>query len=199
MNASVSSLDREVEVQSEIQKIRRFSRYGRVVCSAIFGFGLVGVSFMLFLAALGLFLPKVHSATTAMATTPLLKMWMTLLASVMAGVALAGVYQLYRLFGNLATGAIYTPENVRRVRQLGLLSLLWAVLGIAIPFAFAVLVRLGALDASIAESLLVIPWPESVNSAVSAGLLLLVSWIMDVGLHAKEHADALKRDADLVI
>ncbi len=50
---------------------------------------------------------------------------------------LAGVYQLYRLFGNLAAGAIYTPENVRRVRHLGLLSLLSAVLAIAIPFALA--------------------------------------------------------------
>jgi hypothetical protein len=118
---------------------------------------------------------------------------------VMAGVVLAGMFQLYRLFGNLAAGAIYTPENVRRVRHLGLLSLLWAVLAVAIPFAFAVLVRLGVLDASIAESLLVIPWPESLNVAVSAGLILLVSWIMDVGLYEKDHADALRRDADLVI
>jgi hypothetical protein len=45
----------------------------------------------------------------------------------------------------------------------------------------------------------VFPWSEALSSAVSAGLLLLVSWIMDVGLHAKDHADALQRDADLVI
>jgi hypothetical protein len=154
---------------------------------------------MLLLAAFGLFFPKVHGVTTALATTPLLKIWMTVLAGLMAGVALAGVYQLYRLFGNLADGAIYTPENVRRVRHLGLLSLLWAVLAFAIPLAFAVLVRLGVLDVSTFESLLAIPWPEALNSAVSAGLILLVSWIMDVGLHAKDHADALKRDADLVI
>lgn len=199
MNASASSLDREVEVQSEIKKVRRFSLYARVACSALFGLGLVGVVFMLLVAALGLFFPKVHSVTTALAMTPQLKMWMTLLTGVLAGVMLAAVYQLYRLFGNLAAGAIYTPENVRRVRHLGLLSLLWAVLAIAIPFASTALFALGILDASIAESLLVIPWSESLSSAVSGGLLLLVSWIMDVGLHAKDHADALKRDADLVI
>jgi hypothetical protein len=199
VNASASSLDREVEVQSEIQKVRRFSHCARVVCSAIFGFGLVGVTFMLLVAAFGLFFPKVHSATTALATTPQLKMWMTLLTVVMAGVMLAGVHQLYRLFGNLAAGAIYTPENVRRVRHLGLLSLLWAVLAIAVPSASTALLALGFLDASIPKSLLVLPWSESLSSAVSAGLLVLVSWIMDVGLHAKDHADALQRDADLVI
>jgi hypothetical protein len=40
---------------------------------------------------------------------------------------------------------------------------------------------------------------ESFNSFAAAGLVLLVSWIMDVGLYEKEHADALRRDADLVI
>jgi hypothetical protein len=196
VNAAASSVDREVQVQSEIQKIRRFSRYARIVCSAIVGFGLVGIILMLLLAALGLFFPKIHGATTALAMTPQLKMWTTLVTSVMAGVMLAGVYQLYRLFGSLAAGAIYTPENVRRVRRLGLLSLLWAVLAIAIPSA---LFALGVLDASLPEPLFGFSWPESMNSAVSAGLLLLVSWIMDVGLHAKDQADALQRDADLVI
>jgi hypothetical protein len=196
VNASASSLDREVEVQSEIQKVRRFSHYARAVCSAIFGFGLVAIIFMLLVAALGLFFPKIHIATTALAMTPQLKMLTTLVTGVTTGVMLAGVYQLYRLFCSLAAGAIYTPENVRRVRRLGLLSLLSAVLAIAIPF---ILFVLDFQDPSLPESLLVFPWAESLSSAVSAGLLLLVSWIMDVGLHAKDHADALQRDADLVI
>jgi hypothetical protein len=32
-----------------------------------------------------------------------------------------------------------------------------------------------------------------------AGLVLFVSWIMDVGLYEKEHVDVLRRDAELVI
>ena len=40
---------------------------------------------------------------------------------------------------------------------------------------------------------------ELLSSFVAAGLVLLVSWIMDIGLYEKDHADALQRDADLVI
>jgi len=196
VNASAPSLDREVEVQSEIQKVRRFSHYARVVCSVIFGFGVVGIIFTMLAATFGLFFPKIHAATAALEMTPQLKMLTTLVSSVTAGVMLAGVYQLYRLFGNLSAGAIYTPENVRRVRYLGILTLLWAVVAIAIPSALFVL---DFQDASLPQSLLVFPWVESLNSVVSGGLLLLVSWIMDVGLHTKDHADALQRDADLVI
>jgi hypothetical protein len=113
---------------------------------------------------------------------------------------LTAVYQLYRLFGNLAAGAIYTPENVRRVRRVGLLWLLSAVLGIVIPVASSALVAFGSLDAStpIGHEL-AFPSSQSLGSFVAAGLILLVSWIMDVGLYAKDHADALQRDADLVI
>ena len=40
---------------------------------------------------------------------------------------------------------------------------------------------------------------ELLNSFAAAGLVLLVSWIMDVGLYEKQQAEALRRDADLVI
>ena len=199
MNASASALTREGEVQSKIRKVRAFGRIARVPCAAIFGFSLVGAIVMLLVAALGLFFPKIHSATTALATTPQVKMWLSLVMGVTVGLVLAGVYQLYRLFGNLAAGAIYTAENVRRVRYLGLLSLLGVMLAIAIPSASTALLALGFLDASIPESLLVFQWSESLSSAVSAGLILLSSWIMDVGLYEKDHADALRREADLVI
>ena len=123
-----------------------------------------------------------------------------LVVGVVIGVWLAAVYQLYRLFGNLAAGAIYTPENVRRVRYVGLLWLLLAVLGIVIP-ARRSSSRIGFIDASVPIDLdsLFPSLSESLSSFVAAGLILLVSWIMDVGLYEKEHADALRRDADLVI
>jgi hypothetical protein len=37
------------------------------------------------------------------------------------------------------------------------------------------------------------------SSFATAGLVLLASWIMDVGLYEKDHADALQRDAELTI
>src|SRR6185503_21316176 len=66
--------------------------------------------------------------------TPLqLMVCVVLILGAVIGVWLAAVRQLYRLFGNLAAGAIYTHENVRRVRNVGLLWLLWAVLNIVLP------------------------------------------------------------------
>jgi hypothetical protein len=103
------------------------------------------------------------------------------------------------LFGNLAAGAICTPENVRRVRNVGLLLLLWAVLGIVIPTAIVVAREL--IDASVPIDLdRVFPsLSELFSSFATAGLVLLASWIMDVGLYEKDHADALQRDAELTI
>ena len=187
VNASASALLREDEVRLKICKVRMFGRNARFACAALFGFGLVGSVVALFLVALGPRLP-----------TPQLKVWALLVAGVLSGVGLSAMYQLYRLFGNLAAGAIFTPENVRRVRHVGLLCLLWALLGIVIPAASASLVALGYIDAwgpFKSEPV----FSQSLSSFVAAGLILLVSWIMDVGLYEKDHADALQRDADLVI
>jgi hypothetical protein len=197
VNASASSLDRDVEVQSKIRKVSTFGRSARVVCATLFGFGLVGSGVVLLVGVLGLILPEPNSGT---GLTPQQKLWALPLSGVVFGVWLAVVYQLYRLFGNLAAGAIYTSENVRRVRRIGLLWLLWAVLGILIPVAWAALVALGFIEASAPpKHELWFSWSESLTYFVAAGLILLVSWIMDVGLYEKDHADALRREADLVI
>jgi hypothetical protein len=122
-----------------------------------------------------------------------------LVVGVVIGVWLAVLRQLHRLFGNLAAGAIYTPENVRRVRNVGLLLLLWAVLGLVIPTALVV--ARGLIDASVPMDLdRVFPsLPELFSSFATAGIVLLASWIMDVGLYVKDHADALQHDAELTI
>lgn len=132
-------------------------------------------------------------------TPPQLLVFVSVIMGVVIGVWLAALRQLYDLFGNLVTGAIDTQENVRRVRNVGLLLLLWAVLGIVIPTAIVV-VR-GSIDASVPIDLdRVFPsLSELFGSFATAGLVLLASWIMDVGLYAKDHADALQRDAELTI
>jgi hypothetical protein len=195
VNASAPSLDRDVEVRSEIRKVRTFGRAARVVCAAIFGFGLVGI-----VGTLLMYVLAPIPGSTVQLMTPQLKLWVLVVWGLLASVFLACVYQLYSLFGNLAAGAIYTHENVRRVRHVGFLWLLLAVLGIAIPSGSNALIAAGFLDSMAPyESLLMFPWSQFLSSAASAGLILLASWIMDVGLHAKDHADALQRDADLVI
>ena len=206
MNASVSALPREEEVQSKIRKVRRvFSRNARAVCAVLFGFGLVGSVVLLFIVVLSR-VPASNSGNGGVYdifTSPLtplqLKVWTLFSVGVGIGVWLAAVHQLYRLFGSLAAGAIYTPENVRRVRYVGLLWLLSAVLNIVLPATLVV--ANSFFDAPVPIDLdRVFPsFGELLNSFAAAGFVLLVSWIMDVGLYEKEHADALRRDADLVI
>ncbi len=202
MNASASALTREDEVQSKVRKVRTFGRVARTLCAALFGMSLVGSVGMLLVVLFGP-LPGAHTyidfvgygrVSAAQLTTPLFKLWAILVMGIGTGVALAGLYQLYRLFGNLAAGAIYTPENVRRVRYVGFLWLLLSVLGVVIPVATA---ALGYFDTLTIQHGL--PVSQVISSFFAAGLILLVSWIMDVGLYAKDHADELQRDADLVI
>jgi hypothetical protein len=203
MNATVSALPREAEVQSKIRKVRAFGRNARSVCAMLFGLGLVG-SVVLLLIVLRSHVPAPNSGNGGaydILTSPLtpLQLKVLWLLGLAIGVWLAALHQLYRLFGNLAAGAIYTPENVRRVRYVGLLWLLLAVLNIVLP-ATLVVVN-GSFDAPVSIDLdRVFPsFGELLNSFAAAGLVLLVSWIMDVGLYEKQHADALRRDADLVI
>lgn len=206
MNASVSALPREEEVQSKIRKVRAFGRNARSVCAVLFGLGLVGIVVVLFIVVRSQVQPAPNSGDGGaydILTSPLtplqLKVWWLLGLGVAIGVWLAALQQLHRLFGNLADGAIYTPENVRRVRYVGLLWLLLAVLNIVLPATLVV--ANGFFDAPVPIDLdRVFPsLGELLSSFAAAGLVLLVSWIMDVGLYEKQHADALRRDADLVI
>jgi hypothetical protein len=197
VNASAPMLDREVEVQSKIRKVSTFGRYARVVCSALFAFGLVGSAGTLLMGVFGIISPGPFTDTSL---TVQQKLWALPMAAAVVGVWLAVVYQLYRLFGTLASGAIYTPENVGRVRRVGILYLVLAVLGLLVPATWAALVALGYVEPSDPPKFdRWFSWSQTVNDFVTAGIILLVSWIMDVGLYEKNHADALQRDADLVI
>jgi hypothetical protein len=197
VNASASALTRDGDVQSKIRKISTFGRGARFVCAVFYGFGLVAGVGVLIVGVLGIFSPgKIGDA----GFTAVQKMWALPMGAIFFGIWLAGIYQLYRLFSNLAAGAIYTAENVRRVRKVGLLWLLLAALGVLIPFSWAGLVSLGVVEPSDPPKLdRWISWPNSVDTFVTAGMILLVSWIMDVGLYEKDHAEALRREADLVI
>lgn len=195
MNASAPALTREDEVRSKIRKVSTFGRYARVVCSALFGFGLVGAVFMWIPAMLGVAV----AGPGGTAFTPEQKWWGLCMMAATSGVGLAIVYQLYRLFGNLAAGTIYSAETVRRVRYVGILWLLWAVLGILMPLAWAVLTELVFVEPGSSQVQHAFSLSETLSSFVAAGLILLVSWIMDVGLYEKDHAAELQRDADLVI
>jgi hypothetical protein len=75
-----------------------------------------------------------------------------------------------------------------------------AVLGLVVPSLSAALAASAFIDVlSPINPELVSSSSQSLGAIISAGLILLASWIMDVGLYEKDHAEALERDADLVI
>jgi hypothetical protein len=218
VNASASALPREDEVESKLRKVRAFGRNARVVCAALFWLALIGIVVIPLIAVIARTGTGVGAAVVstdvpipsnsnggsydvlqALLTPLQLGVAVFLIMGVAIGVWLAALRQLHRLFGNLAAGAIYTPENVRRVRNVGLLLLLWAALGIVIPTT--IVVARGLMDASVPMDLdRVFPSLSAVfGSFATAGLVLLASWIMDVGLYEKDRADALRRDAELTI
>ena len=217
MNAAASALPREDEVQSKIRKIRTFGRNARAVCLALFWLALVGIVAVPLLAIVirtGMGIAGVvptavpqpndgdggtYDVLQAMFTPLQLMVCVFLVLGVVIGLWFATLNQLYLLFGSLAAGAIYTPENVRRVRNVGLLLLLWAAFGIVIPIAIVVAGRLMDAPAPNDLDLLFPSLSQVFSSFITAGLVLLASWIMDVGLYEKEHADALQRDAELTI
>jgi hypothetical protein len=213
VNASASALPREAEVQAKIRKVRTFGRGARGVCTALFwlllvGFGLMPIAIMIRLGTGAGFAPTeirtpstdngdLYDVLVALLTPLQLALCVFFILGVVIGVLLATLSQLHGLFGNLAAGAIYTTENVRRIRNVGFLQLVLAVLGVVIPTA--IVVARGFIDTSVPIDRVFPSLSEVISPFVTAGLVLLASWIMDVGLYEKDHADALQRDADLTI
>lgn len=203
MNASASALPRNDEVQSKIRKIQTFGRNARFVCAVLFGFGLLATVTLILVTILGSRSNGADGGVDDLLTslrTPLpFKAWMLLLMAAVIGIWVTVLYQLYRLFGNLAAGAIYTPENVRRVRRVGHVLLLFPVVSIVISATLLVAKRLlGATGPSDLDRLFP-SFSQLLICCLAAGLLLLVSWIMDVGRYEIERADTLRRDADPAI
>jgi hypothetical protein len=208
MNAAASALPRADEVRSKIQKIRTFGRNARIVCAVLYGLGLV-ISVIFLISAVAILFGPVREPTSpdgggydllssSLLPLPLKLCWL-LGSGLMLALVIGTVKQLHRVFENLANGAIYTPENVRRVRITGVLWLLSAVLGTVM--AAGMRLAHSYIDASIPIDFdRVLPtFEEMLYTAVTAAFILLVSWIMDVGLYEKDHADALRQEADLTI
>jgi hypothetical protein len=203
VNVTASAPSRDEQVQSKVRQIRAFGRDARSVCTLLFWVSAAGGAALLIVvvrsSGWGMDNGRIVDILSS-PLTPLSTKVSTLLAMI-AGIAvwLVALRQLRHLFGSLAAGAIYTLENVRRVRNVGLLWLLSAVLSFAAPATLVIANSLADASVPIDFDLVFPSFSEALSSFAAAGLVLLVSWIMDVGLYEKEHADALRREAEFVI
>ncbi|HEY8521373.1 MAG TPA: DUF2975 domain-containing protein [Gammaproteobacteria bacterium] len=191
--------------QTEAEKIRRFGRYARALSLAVIA---AAALFALWLAvtillgpgpagvrvSLGQFFSTADKITTAG-----IKVYALLVVALAAGLSLAALLTLRALFADLAAGAIYTAKNVARLRRLGVLTLAMAAAGIVVPVASAALVAAGWIDAASVTRSDHAVGPDPFSLFITGGIILLASWIMEVGRQASDEAEALRREAELVV
>jgi len=108
------------------------------------------------------------------------------------GIAFRLLRHLSRLFGLYAQGQIFTAENVREIRQIGisvfLFCLTWGWDIVARLILFATNQPMPAAEAG--QNTLGLQTPSDPFSVVLAGIIIIViSWIMDVGRELREEQD----------
>ena len=198
------------ETEARIRTVQKFGKNARQFCAlaaTILGIGLfmswvkivVGSGFEG--AAARIQLGAVHSVSPDQLASVSSKMWAFVWVTVALGVSLWTLFHLYRLFKQLEAGSIYTKQNVYHLRQVGWLSMAAAVVQLMMPLVSLGLAQLGLIDGTFAASddgpaLFV---GHSLGGLITASVILLASWIMDVGRETTDDAAAMRREADLVI
>ena len=200
------------ETEAQIRNVKKFGRYARQFCMLI---GVVvGLSMPVSVASV---LASGHWAGTRIRfgpysvtgdhLTPPVQAWSILVSTLTFSILLWGVFHLYRLFRNLEAGEIYTKANVLHIRRVGLVAMAMAVVQILFPALTFALIEVGFIDRNLltianpadGNGGILVFGPGSFSGFVTAGLVLLVSWIMDVGRETSDEAAALRREADLVV
>jgi hypothetical protein len=199
------------ETEARIRTVQKFGKNARQFCAlaaTIFGIGLV-VSWAQIVAGPRMPDTNVRLGTNIIVNSDQLvtvssKVWAFVVATVILGIVLWILFHLYRLFKQLEAGSIYTKENVHHLRQVGWLSMASAVIPPVLSAVSLWLAQLGfidgtpvAFDASANGTTLLAGL--SLAGIVNASLILLASWIMDVGTQVNHDAEAMRREAALVI
>jgi Protein of unknown function (DUF2975) len=199
------------ETEARIRTVQKFGKNARQFCAlAATLFGITLVASWAQIAA-GPRLPdtNVRLGTNIIVNSDQLvsvssKIWAFVVATVVLGIFLGILFRLYRLFKQLEAGAIYTKQNVRHLRNVGWLSMASAVIPTVLSLLSVWFAQLGFIDGTpvtfdpSADGTMILVG-GSLAGVVNASLILLASWIMDVGTVVSEDADAMRREAELVI
>jgi len=169
--------------QDRLARVRRLSRFGNGTCIVM----MAGTCLFLCIAIWGAF--ALPDATCDFGAGPLPCASLSVgaraltfaLLTVGAGLFVKALFHLMHLFNNYARGEIFTRDSVRQIRLMG--STLF-VLG---AFQIAVLIATLAL-----VSTQQINWPEHrpiplpFAAFVGGGLIMLISWVMEIGTDLRE-------------
>jgi hypothetical protein len=189
-------------ISPEIRKVRRFGGIARGFCVA-FGIYcavvLVAVALMIAFGSAFQFNFMAFSLRTD-EFTPFLTGWAAVFLISLVIPGCIGLRHMYRLFNNLREGRIYTRENVRHIRMLGILGIvlpivLWGLLTISLLISKAGLTPPGAVP----NTGQLFFGPTSLSVFIWPSLLILASWIMENGRQVQDDAARMRRDAELTI
>jgi len=195
----------ELDAAAEIGKIRKFGRYAQPTCAVLFVILAVsGPATLVFaLSEAGWSVTEARGVGRYFAIgepEPLsLAAWSLLDATLMFALVCVAVGYLYSLFGALGRGVIHTADNVRRIRRIGQLVFALGAMQIVLPVLTVVLIEAGMLPEPAAWAVDADFGPDALLLLVAGGLVLLISWIMEVGRLASEDAEQMRREAELVV
>jgi hypothetical protein len=199
------------ETEARIRTVQKFGKNARQFCAlaaTLFGITLV-VSWAQIVAGPRMPDTNVRLGTNIIVNSDQLvtvssKIWAFAVATAVLGILLWILFHLYRLFKQLEVGSIYTKQNVQHLRQVGWLSMASAVTPLVLSAVSLWLAQLGFIDGppvafdEFADGTTMLAG-QTFAGVVSASLILLASWIMDVGREVTDDAEAMRREADLVI
>ena len=184
----------------QVQKLRRGAAFARGACSLLLLVMVAGVLF----ASYSVVTPTTwHSTRYSVGgfvieasdmANPRTQAWLLANFWALFAIGSACVWRLRRLFVDLARGEIFTRTNVLTLRRVAKLIFLAGAYGFAGPLITRALI--GPTGAStVGVTSFFLPW----QPFATGGLLLLASWIMEVGLGVREDADELRRDVELTV
>jgi hypothetical protein len=198
------------ETEARIRNVKKFGKNGWQFC-ALAGFFLgvyvLSVWVKIALAAPGsrIDVGNFYSVNVDLLTSASAKLWAFVVVTVVAGLFAWTLLHLYRLFRHLEAGSIYTRQNVYHLRQVGWLSMTLALIQMLFPLLSFALAELNLIDGTLVPPAgppangVAMFFGQSFAGVITASLILLASWIMDVGRQISDDAEAMRREADLVI
>jgi Protein of unknown function (DUF2975) len=167
------------ETQLKLERVRRVSAGLHTACKVLLA--LVGILFAA--ASVGVLVGTgvtIRYLDLQIPVEPLTISARLILIAILAlsmGIVAKGLHHLSRLFGNYASGEIFTTQSAYQIRQLGITAILWGCVNIVWLIA----------DFSFAHSTGSIPL--HLDSVLIGVIVIVISWFMQAAAEMREDND----------